>query len=109
MELKNYEFNAHGVELGQFYESRPWSGTARTDRHRHATPSCTTSPPPSRVRLPHVWVGNNNKKYSTHDLAAYGQFTLFTGITGEDWAAAAAEGRRSAGRGAKGSGHRPRP
>ena len=21
MELKNYEFNAHGVELGQFYES----------------------------------------------------------------------------------------
>jgi 2,4-dichlorophenol 6-monooxygenase len=21
MELKNYEFNAHGVEMGQFYES----------------------------------------------------------------------------------------
>ena len=28
-------------------------------------------------------------KYSTHDLAPYGQFTLFTGINGEDWATAA--------------------
>jgi 2,4-dichlorophenol 6-monooxygenase len=41
------------------------------------------------VRLPHAWVGDNASKYSTHDLAPYGQFTLFTGITGEDWATAA--------------------
>ena len=32
MELKNYEFNAHGVELGQFYES----DRGRPRRHRPA-------------------------------------------------------------------------
>ena len=33
MEMKNYEFNAHGVELGQFYESAAVvsDGTVRPD------------------------------------------------------------------------------
>lgn len=90
MELKNYEFNAHGVELGQHYRS---SAVISDD---------TVKPEPSRDpelyyqatthpggRLPHCWVGNSFKKYSTHDLAPYGQFTLFTGITGKPWAQAA--------------------
>jgi 2,4-dichlorophenol 6-monooxygenase len=50
IELKNYEFNAHGVELGQRYRSaavvRP---TARPNRPTIATPSSTTTPPPGRA------------------------------------------------------------
>ena len=46
MELKNYEFNAHGVELGQFYESGAVvSRRQRAARRRPATRSCTTSRP----------------------------------------------------------------
>jgi 2,4-dichlorophenol 6-monooxygenase len=90
MELKNYEFNAHGVELGQFYEST----AIVSDGSRRPAPSRdpelyfepTTVP---GGRLPHVWVGDRTKKVSTLDIAPYGQFTLFTGITGEAWADAA--------------------
>jgi 2,4-dichlorophenol 6-monooxygenase len=90
MDLKNYEFNAHGVELGQHYASTAiiGDGTVKPEPGRdpelHYQP--TTQP---GGRLPHAWVGDNTHKYSTHDLAPYGQFTLFTGITGEDWTAAA--------------------
>ncbi|HWG03342.1 MAG TPA: hypothetical protein VG164_16025 [Trebonia sp.] len=58
MELKNYEFNAHGVDMGQFYESTAIVGDG------------SVKPPPARGpelyfqpstvpgdRLPHVWVG----------------------------------------------------
>ncbi|MDQ0678826.1 2,4-dichlorophenol 6-monooxygenase [Arthrobacter pascens] len=90
MDLKNYEFNAHGVELGQHYVSTAvvGDGTARPkpgrDQELYYQP--TTQP---GGRLPHAWVGDNRHKYSTHDLAPYGQFTLFTGITGGDWTTAA--------------------
>jgi 2,4-dichlorophenol 6-monooxygenase len=90
MELKNYEFNAHGVEMGQSYESSA------------VVPDGTTRPAPARdpelyyepstfpgVRLPHAWVGDSRRKLSTHDLVPYGGFTLLTGITGEAWADAA--------------------
>ncbi|MEV6236945.1 FAD-dependent monooxygenase [Lentzea sp. NPDC051838] len=90
MELKNYEFNAHGVEMGQSYSS-----TA-------VVPDGTTPPEPARdpelyyepstfpgVRLPHVWVGDSKRKLSTHDLVPYGQFTLLTGVNGDAWTDAA--------------------
>jgi 2,4-dichlorophenol 6-monooxygenase len=92
MELKNYEFNAHGVELGQFYQSTAIAGDG------------TTRPAPARdpelyyqastvpgSHLPHVWVGDAATKVSTLDLAPYNTFTLFTGIAGEVWARAAEE------------------
>ncbi|HEX7305882.1 FAD-dependent monooxygenase [Lentzea sp.] len=90
MELKNYEFNAHGVEMGQSYESSA------------VVPDGTTRPAPARdpelfyepstwpgARLPHAWVGDSRSKLSTLDLVPYGQFTLLTGVTGEAWADAA--------------------
>lgn len=86
MELKNYEFNAHGVEMGQFYTSDAIAsdGTERPaptrDPELYYEPSTTPG-----ARLPHVWVGDARHKYSTHDLADYTQFTLFTGITGGAW------------------------
>jgi 2,4-dichlorophenol 6-monooxygenase len=91
MELKNYEFNAHGVEMGQFYQSTaivsdgsPRPAPAR-DPELYFEP--TTVP---GGRLPHAWVGDRSRRLSTLDLAPYGQFTLFTGIAGEAWADAAA-------------------
>ena len=89
MELKNYEFNAHGVELGQFYESGavvpdgPRPEPAR-DPVLYYHPTTTPG-----SRLPHVWVGDARRKLSTHDLAPYGRFTVLTGIAGEAWVPAA--------------------
>jgi 2,4-dichlorophenol 6-monooxygenase len=93
MELKNYEFNAHGVELGQFYDST----AIVPDVEGSTRPEPTRDPElyyePSTVpgsRLPHAWVGDAARKLSTLDLAPYTRFTLITGIAGEAWAAAAA-------------------
>ncbi|WP_017934441.1 FAD-dependent oxidoreductase [Nocardioides sp. Iso805N] len=91
METKNYEFNAHGVELGQFYESnailsdgtRPAPSTDEDLYH-----VMSTSP---GAHLPHAWVGNNVDKHALMDLAPYSRWTLFTGVAGEAWAAAAAK------------------
>lgn len=90
MELKHYEFNAHGVELGQFYTSGAVvsDGTSRPEPSRdpdlYFQPSTVPGSP-----LPHVWVGNNARKWSTLDLAPSTQFTVFTGIPGQAWADAA--------------------
>lgn len=87
MELKNYEFNAHGVEMGQFYTStavipdgttRP---TATRDPELYYEPSTVPGSP-----LPHAWVGDARQTFSTLDLAPSSQFTLFTGIAGQAWA-----------------------
>ncbi|MCG8149391.1 phenol 2-monooxygenase, partial [Pimelobacter simplex] len=91
MDRKNYEFNAHGVELGQFYESR-------------AIVSDGTRPAPSRdedlyhvmstspgAHLPHAWVGDQVTKQATMDLAPYRGWTLITGVAGETWEPAAAQ------------------
>jgi 2,4-dichlorophenol 6-monooxygenase len=91
IELKNYEFNAHGVELGQRYRSgavvpdgTPEPGYERDpELYYHAT----TWP---GARLPHVWLEHRGERVSTHDLAGKGRFTLFTGIGGEAWVEAAA-------------------
>ena len=92
MELKNYEFNAHGVELGQFYESTAiqGDGSIRPDPKRDPELYYQASTVPG-AHLPHAWVGDARHKVSTLDLAPYDAFTLITGIAGEPWAAAAAK------------------
>ncbi|MFJ6651386.1 FAD-dependent oxidoreductase [Microbacterium sp. NPDC091313] len=91
MELKNYEFNAHGVELGQFYQSgavvsdgSPKPATEGLDPELYHTPSTAPGAP-----LPHAWVGDSARKISTLDLAPSTRFTVFTGIAGDPWAEAA--------------------
>lgn len=89
MALKDYEFNAHGVDLGQFYTSAA---------------VVSEGPPPEPTRdpdlyyemstvpgshLPHSWVGDTFRKLAMMDLAPYDRFTLITGIAGEEWAAVA--------------------
>jgi 2,4-dichlorophenol 6-monooxygenase len=90
MELKNYEFNAHGVELGQFYQSTAivGDGTTRPAPARDPELYYQASTVPGS-HLPHAWVGDAATKVSTLDLAPYGTFTLITGIAGEAWADAA--------------------
>lgn len=92
MELKNYEFNAHGVDMGQFYESAAVvsDGSKRPapqrDPELYHQPSTVPGSP-----LPHAWLGDSMKRYSTLDLAPSSQFTVFTGISGQAWADAAEE------------------
>jgi 2,4-dichlorophenol 6-monooxygenase len=90
MDLKNYEFNAHGVELGQFYESNAVvrDGSVRTVAPRDSELYYSSATTPGSP-LPHAWVGTNSRKWSTLDLAPSTQFTVFTGIAGGAWADAA--------------------
>lgn len=96
LELKDYEFNAHGVELGQRYASGAVvpDGTPEPayDRDPELYYAATTWP---GARLPHAWLGRDGHRVSTHDVTGKGRFTLLTGISGSRWAdAAAAAGAR---------------
>jgi len=94
LELKNYEFNAHGVELNHRYASTAvvpdGSPEPAFDRDPELYYHPTTWP---GARLPHVWLGTTGvtggQKISTHDLAGKGRWSLFTGIAGQAWAVAA--------------------
>jgi 2,4-dichlorophenol 6-monooxygenase len=92
MELKHYEFNAHGVEMGQFYSSSAVAGDGSRPPAPDRDPELYYRP--STVpgsRLPHAWVGDARHRLSTLDLAPMTRFTLITGISGEAWADAAAK------------------
>jgi 2,4-dichlorophenol 6-monooxygenase len=92
IELKNYEFNAHGVELGHRYRSGAVIPDGTPEPEFTRDPELyyhpTTWP---GARLPHAWLEHKGEKVSTHDLAGKGRFTLFTGIGGEPWLEAAAD------------------
>ncbi|MEM7269554.1 MAG: FAD-dependent monooxygenase [Pseudomonadota bacterium] len=88
---KSYEFNCHGVEMGQRYASRavvpdgaPEPEYTR-DRELYYHP--TTWP---GARIPHVWVNRDGEQVSTLDLVGRGRFTILTGVSGAGWAEAAA-------------------
>jgi len=90
--FKKYEFDAHGVEMNQRYDSDAvvTDGQAQPDFAQdpelHYQP--TTWP---GARLPHVWVFDpvDGSQLSTLDLCGKGGFTLLTGIGGEAWKDAA--------------------
>jgi 2,4-dichlorophenol 6-monooxygenase len=92
LELKDYEFNAHGVELGQRYRSCAVvpDGTPEPAYTRDAELYYHPTTWPG-ARLPHCWLGSDGHKVSTHDLAGHGRFALLTGISGQRWAPAAQE------------------
>lgn len=92
LELKDYEFNAEGVELNQRYDSRaviPESGAGREEftRDPQLYVQATTRP---GAKLPHAWlVGERKSKISTLDVVGKGKFTLITGLSGTAWTQAA--------------------
>ncbi|MGU3436335.1 FAD-dependent oxidoreductase [Actinomycetes bacterium M1A6_2h] len=93
MELKNYEFNAHGVELGQFYTS---AAIVNDDGTQPPTPTrdsdlyhdMSTVP---GSHLPHAWVGDSRRTIAAMDLAPYTRWTLITGIAGQSWTSVGAD------------------
>jgi 2,4-dichlorophenol 6-monooxygenase len=91
LELKDYEFNAHGVELGQRYRSSAVVPDGTPEPEYSRDPELYYHPttwPGSR--LPHCWLGSGGHKISTHDLVGKGRFALLTGISGQRWAPAVA-------------------
>jgi 2,4-dichlorophenol 6-monooxygenase len=92
LELKNTEFNAHGVELNQRYESGavvpdPTVGDEVWPQHRELYLQATTRP---GAKLPHAWlVDGTGNRVSTLDVVGKGKLTLLTGIGGQAWKHAA--------------------
>ena len=89
--FKNYEFDAHGIEMNQRYHSDAVVTDGQQepeftlDSDLHYQP--TTWP---GARIPHAWVFDaQGTKHSTLDLTGNGVFTLLTGLGGEAWADAA--------------------
>lgn len=88
---KNYEFDAHGVEMNQRYRSSAAlpgdEPEPAFERDRELFYQPTTWP---GARLPHAWVfAADGEKASTLDLCGKGRFTILTGIGGQGWAKAA--------------------
>ncbi|MFB9925735.1 FAD-dependent oxidoreductase [Amycolatopsis halotolerans] len=92
IELKNYEFNAHGVEMDQRYVSSaviPDGAESEAVRDPELYHRPTTTP---GAKLPHVWlVGPDGRRVSTLDLVGRGRWTVLTGLTGGAWRDAAAK------------------
>jgi 2,4-dichlorophenol 6-monooxygenase len=94
LEGKNYEFNAHGVELNQRYESAavipdPNAGEEQWAKDPQLYVQPTTRP---GAKIPHAWlVDRNGNRTSTLDVTGHGKFTLVTGLAGRAWETAAQE------------------
>ncbi|AIJ21388.1 FAD-dependent oxidoreductase [Amycolatopsis methanolica 239] len=93
IELKNYEFNAHGVELNQRYSSGaviPDDAPPEVwERDPELFHQPTTRP---GAKLPHAWlVDEHGERLSTLDLVGRGEFTVVTGLAGGAWVSAAEE------------------
>lgn len=88
--FKSYEFNCHGVEMNQRYQSAAVvkDGTPepkwQRDRELYYQPSTRPG-----AHLPHAWFGREGRRVSTRDLAGKGRFSLFTAIGGDCWEKAA--------------------
>src|SRR6267154_2897563 len=83
IDLQNYQFNAHGVELGQHYTSDAVvpDGTDAVAPTRDPELYYTPSTRPGE-RLPHVWLQVGTDRVSTLDICSYEELTLIIGIDG---------------------------
>lgn len=91
LELKDYEFNAQGVELNQRYRSSAVLAEAepeewRVDPQLHL--QATTRP---GAKIPHAWlVDEGGHRVSTLDVVGKGMFSVVTGLAGRAWVEAVA-------------------
>ena len=92
LRLLNGQFNAHGVEMGQRYESGA-SVDDGTSFPAHAQDPDLYYMPTTHpgVHLPHIWLERDKAPVSTLDLCAYDRFTLITGVDHQGWSDAAAK------------------
>ena len=89
--FKKYEFDAHGVEMNYRYKSNSvlTQGDKEPDfkKDKELFYQPTTYP---GARIPHAWVyDKTGVKHSLLDLCGKGNFSIFTGIGGEEWLKAA--------------------
>ena len=89
--FKKYEFDAHGVEMNHRYKSNSVltggdkEPEFKKDKELFYQP--TTYP---GARIPHAWVyDKTGVKHSILDLCGKGNFSIITGIGGEEWLKAA--------------------
>lgn len=91
IQLKNYEFNAHGVEMNQRYVSTAVlpddSAVEVYGQDRELVHRPTTRP---GAKLPHAWlVDAQGERLSTLDVVGSGSLTVLTGLAGGVWDTAA--------------------
>jgi 2,4-dichlorophenol 6-monooxygenase len=87
---KDYEFNAHGVEMNQRYRSSAVIADGAQTVHENidAELFCIPTTAPG-ARLPHAWLQKDGRPISTLDLVGKGRFSVLTGIGGDVWIDAA--------------------
>jgi 2,4-dichlorophenol 6-monooxygenase len=92
IELSNYQFNAHGIELGYRYQSDAivddGSPAPAPERDSQLYYQATTRP---GARVPHARLELGGVPVSSLDLVDGLGFALLTGVGGEGWARVAAE------------------
>lgn len=90
IKLQNYQFNAHGMDMGQYYASAAVidgsSSAPQTDLDTDLYYTPSTAP---GATLPHAWLQRGAETISTLDLVGHGRFTLLTGIDDAAWLNAA--------------------
>lgn len=91
IQLQHYQFNCHGVEMGQRYASCAVLGDGSEAPAYVRDPELyyhpTTWP---GARLPHAWLNDRaGRKLSTLDICGHGHMTLLTGHGGDAWCQAA--------------------
>jgi 2,4-dichlorophenol 6-monooxygenase len=98
VELQNYQFNCHGVEMGHVYTSSAVvaDGTTRAEAARDPELYYHPTTFPGAC-LPHAWVQRGHERLSTLDLVGHGRFTLLTGVGGDAWRAATKQAAQALG------------
>ena len=90
LEIKNFEFNAQGVELNQRYTSNAMIAESEPEifaKDQQLYLQATTRP---GAKVPHTWIIDaKGDKQSTLDITGHGRFTLLTGLSGKGWKTAA--------------------
>lgn len=90
VELQDYQFNAHGVELGQHYTSGAVVGDGTPEPQLARDPELYYQPSTRPGgRLPHAWLQVGDGQVSTLDACDSAGLTLLTGIAGSTWQQAA--------------------
>lgn len=92
LDLKQTEYNAQGTEMNQRYESSAVIPDVGGEPEKWRRDRGLYSQPTSRpgAKIPHAWlVDRDGLRVSTLDVTGRGLFTVFTGLAGAAWKAAA--------------------
>ncbi|HTF50344.1 MAG TPA: FAD-dependent monooxygenase [Pseudonocardia sp.] len=98
IELMNYQFNAHGIDLGYRYRAGAIVADGTPEPAPTRDPQLYHQPATwPGAYLPHAWLDRAGTRLSTLDLVTGTRFSLLTGPGGEAWAEAASAARKATG------------